>query len=1206
MMRRVHRINSFLVVFLVFLVMFGLQCVGGTLAHGDVDRAGDGPRQSAPKRQRLDSLKKNGVGANNIMVFGIYSDPELDFYQPCNGGDNLIDFNIDVSGVNLKNVKSATLTLAVWDIDYNCDISVCERDIVSINGQTLTNPQSFLTGADEQWSTVSFEVDPAFIVNGANYIQIMVDTLSGGWCASCDWAELTINLSEGLEINDLLITPADPTTGNTVTFEAQVTKGSDIEIVNVNYGVWDRVTGTLDTAIASENLKQDYKPPLGRHGQKKLICGISYKNTSTGESDVAVASKEFKLFFEKDARSSFWNIFSPPNWFVFWNRDGAVSMPGAKYDWNCSAYGYQSGMDIFLCSAAGGTHYNRPIVVNTFFGKESFGGPTVRGIDCASEVYAHEAYHRWVRTQWATGGGFVGKPDSDAGSCSSCNDAIPDFYETATSHTSNSDTDTYDLEHLKDSQYRTYGDQEYMAMRTGNGARGTPQKDWANPGRQTSQSTGASALSSSTLVALREAQGALVTSIAGNFSDEGIDTNGNGLYDHLAINADFEVAAADSYGIGATLRDANGRVVDTLRFSQALAEGVSTVQLKFDGRLLNRNGVDGTYDLSVELLNAFGDRIAIKRHVYTTEAYEHTKFEGQQVRFSGVFSDQGLDVNADGIFEFISVSVGLRVNVAGSYSVDAYLNDAQGNPVAYAMTSGEFPAGDQTVELRFDRGPVVEKRVNGRLILTQLRAWGQDVTTLDAADNTYRTSHYKYTEFQSGTAHFNDILSDSGADTDSDGYFNILNVKVGVVVSKAGDYRLLGSLYDSNNNEIASSTVYAQLATGTKRMTLRFEGASIYKNMVDGPYILKNLMLYDAASGQVLDMKSVAGDTSAYKYEQFQKSPVAFTGEFSDYLADLDNDGYMDTLVIEVGVMVDADGNYALNGRLMDGAGVEIEWGALESWLAAGSVTKLALCFSGAGITSHGVDGPYLLRDPHFYNTADTSQSATLKNAWTTSAYRALDFGNHYPVANAGGPYEGRTGVELELDASASTDPDGRIVSWEWDWNGDGVYEEETPSPMAKHTWSKVGNYAVNLRVTDNDGLSAVGETVVAITPGTRKTTLCADLGAGGPTGDADRFTLTGEENEIVKLNLQAEDAEGSQGKRATVIVSNAESTLGVYYITIPWNKRIVLPVAGIYRILLQGNPLLPEELRFEGAYCLSVSSSGNAWRTLEPNADVE
>jgi YVTN family beta-propeller protein len=58
-------------------------------------------------------------------------------------------------------------------------------------------------------------------------------------------------------------------------------------------------------------------------------------------------------------------------------------------------------------------------------------------------------------------------------------------------------------------------------------------------------------------------------------------------------------------------------------------------------------------------------------------------------------------------------------------------------------------------------------------------------------------------------------------------------------------------------------------------------------------------------------------------------------------------------------------------------------------------------------------------------------------------------------------------GVPASFDASASTDPDGRIVSYSWSF-GDG--QSATGGPIAGHTYAAPGTYTVTLAVDDGEG----------------------------------------------------------------------------------------------------------------------------------------
>ncbi len=87
---------------------------------------------------------------------------------------------------------------------------------------------------------------------------------------------------------------------------------------------------------------------------------------------------------------------------------------------------------------------------------------------------------------------------------------------------------------------------------------------------------------------------------------------------------------------------------------------------------------------------------------------------------------------------------------------------------------------------------------------------------------------------------------------------------------------------------------------------------------------------------------------------------------------------------------------------------------------------------------------------------------------------------NKTPTAAPGGPYVCEKGEEIRLDGSASSDPDGSIVSYEWDLDGDDRYDDLTG---AKPYFSPegTGNLEVGLKVTDDSGATDKAKTTIEV-----------------------------------------------------------------------------------------------------------------------------
>ncbi|WP_162299982.1 S8 family serine peptidase [Kineobactrum sediminis] len=93
---------------------------------------------------------------------------------------------------------------------------------------------------------------------------------------------------------------------------------------------------------------------------------------------------------------------------------------------------------------------------------------------------------------------------------------------------------------------------------------------------------------------------------------------------------------------------------------------------------------------------------------------------------------------------------------------------------------------------------------------------------------------------------------------------------------------------------------------------------------------------------------------------------------------------------------------------------------------------------------------------------------------------------NEPPLANASAPTSATPGATVVLDGSASSDSDGRIISYQWQQvDGPAVVLQGSDSPQASFTAPQVGantSLAFSLTVTDNDNAEASITVTVTIT----------------------------------------------------------------------------------------------------------------------------
>ena len=381
----------------------------------------------------------------------------------------------------------------------------------------------------------------------------------------------------------------------------------------------------------------------------------------------------------------------------------------------------------------------------------------------------------------------------------------------------------------------------------------------------------------------RDFQGLLIENLS--LTDRGVDIDGVPGYDVLRVSAHFNMAAVGTVG-GHAILFGGGRRLQTLDLPEIqLDAGPQTVDIDFSGERIWAFAADGPYAVNVELRD---QTFPASEQRYTTAAYTPEDFQPPIAHFSRDTEEMGSDLDGDGGYNVLRFNVGVSVTKAGRYNLSAGLHDAQGNFLAVAQTEElSLEVGRHTLDLDFSGATLGDHKTDGPYHLGGLEVSQEGGEMLDVRFEDYLTAAYPYNAFRPAGPMFSDTnsdtYSDQGVDTNGNGLYENLTIKVEVSIVKAGQYDFNAALSDNSGRlgkEIVRAVGQKYLEVGEQWIALEFDGRYIYGQQVNGPYRMQSFMLYSNYPEQVLGEGMPVYTTGPYDWHQFEPG-VSISGTVS-------------------------------------------------------------------------------------------------------------------------------------------------------------------------------------------------------------------------------------------------------------------------------------------------------------------------------------
>ncbi|MCI5194023.1 MAG: hypothetical protein D3915_13020, partial [Candidatus Electrothrix sp. AU1_5] len=362
-------------------------------------------------------------------------------------------------------------------------------------------------------------------------------------------------------------------------------------------------------------------------------------------------------------------------------------------------------------------------------------------------------------------------------------------------------------------------------------------------------------------------------SLSGQYSDNGVDTDGDGLFDTLDVSVGIEISTEGTYTIIGELETDSGKAIDVATTTAALTISDTSILLSFSGRQIFMSRESGPYLVKrVRIVDSADQVVAIVDSAYQTQAYDYANFQ-----HSGAWLgdqepiDNGLDLDNDGYFDYLRVEIPLEANISGSYRVSADLVATDSTVLASTVTEVTVGGTFASVDLDFVGHLLYDSGIDGPYMVERLTVIADSGDIDDYVADAHQTAAYSHEDFSNPLVTLTGSMSDFASDDNGNGLYDFLTVSVGVIPLKTGMVFASAQLLDANGTEIGTATGNSDMAAGVEQfIDLEFEGERIGENGVNGPFEVHNLDVYSVFDPGVNTFKDFAGVTNAYDAEEFE------------------------------------------------------------------------------------------------------------------------------------------------------------------------------------------------------------------------------------------------------------------------------------------------------------------------------------------------
>jgi len=470
-------------------------------------------------------------------------------------------------------------------------------------------------------------------------------------------------------------------------------------------------------------------------------------------------------------------------------------------------------------------------------------------------------------------------------------------------------------------------------------------------------------------------------------SDQGVGTEGS--YSSLKLTIAVNSSTAGDYWLQCDLHKESPGSWQWIDWQGETishdGNGIQLYNVTFDGSQIRNKGIDGPYDVRIELNSNTGEwRQYDVIDQYQTNSYDSTDFASAGIEFVDM-ADGSDDEIVNGN---LKLNVTVNSTVSGKYMINGDLHKESGyNWQWISFNSTEInvdTSGEQSFNLIFEGSDIYERGIDGPYhVRLELRKVGTN-SLKDTIDR-YTTSTYYPSNFSAPSGSINDT-----DDTTNNGN---LQVNITTYSTTNKEYQYSGVLLAGDYTDIAWDQNTTDV-NGEEIVYLSFDGSLINDSG-------KNPEKVYVEMRRTSDMELVdSGEfdlVNSYTYSDFGASvsigEVTFGG-----VHDSSDNGY-DYLSILANVTFNTAGSYSLSAALVDPNGSYITGKNIPSDSYSTGVSQINFSFDGLKIYSKKLNGPYTVSYISV-SKSDIGEITRTTNAYTTTSYLYSQFEHNSSAAD--------------------------------------------------------------------------------------------------------------------------------------------------------------------------------------------------------------